>query len=44
VGLGWIPQNKQTLAGQLERLAYLRRECRDLGISIDKTMLAEDQL
>lgn len=44
VGLGWIPQNKQTLAGQLERLAYLRRECRELGISIDKTMLAEDQL
>jgi len=44
VGLGWIPQNKQTFAGQLERLAYLRRECRDLGISIDKTMLAEDQL
>jgi predicted nuclease with RNAse H fold len=44
VGLGWIPQSKQTLAGQFERLAYLRRECRDLGISIGKTMLTEDQL
>lgn len=44
VGLGWIPKSKQTLAGQLERIAYLRRECHELGISIDKTMLAEDQL
>lgn len=44
VGLGWIPHSKQTLAGQLERLAYLRWECRDLGISTDKTMLVEDQL
>lgn len=44
VGLGWIPQKKQSLAGQLERAAYLRRECSQLGITVDETPLAIDQL
>ena len=44
VGLGWIPQSKQTLAGQLERSAYLRKECSDLGLSFDGTLLSIDQL
>ena len=44
VGLGWIPQSKDTLAGQLERAAYLRKECRELGISTAGTLLDTDQL
>lgn len=44
VGLGWIPQSKQTLAGQLERAAYLRKECRELGMSVSETLLEIDQL
>ena len=44
VGLGWIPQRKQTLAGQLERAAYLRRECHELDIAVEGTLLAVDQL
>jgi hypothetical protein len=44
VGLGWIPQIKKTLAGQLERAAYLRKECRALGITTEGTILEIDQL
>lgn len=44
VGLGWIPQSKRTLAGQLERAAYLRKECADLTLTCEGTPLAVDQL
>tara|TARA_R110000868_G_scaffold164672_1_gene397430 strand:+ start:11272 stop:12063 length:792 start_codon:yes stop_codon:yes gene_type:complete len=44
VGLGWIPQSKQTLAGLLERAAYLRKECSQLGITTTGTLLEFDQL
>lgn len=44
VGLGWIPQSKQTLAGLLERAAYLRKECHELRIATDGTLLEVDQL
>lgn len=44
VGLGWIPQSKQTLAGLLERAAYLRKECSQLGIATAGTLLEFDQL
>ena len=44
VGLGWIPQTKKSLAGQLERAAYLRKECESLGIDASGTPLSDDQL
>ncbi|MEW4565784.1 DUF429 domain-containing protein [Bremerella sp. JC770] len=44
VGLGWIPQTKSTLAGLLERAAYLRRESQELKLSVEDTPLATDQL
>ncbi len=44
VGLGWIPQQKDTLAGLLERAAFLRRECRELSVSVVGTLLDDDQL
>lgn len=44
VGLGWIPQTKSGLAGQLERLAYLRQECLARKLDLSETFLDEDQL
>ncbi len=44
VGLGWRPQTKKALGGQLERAAYLRQECGNLGIRVSGTLLEEDQL
>jgi predicted nuclease with RNAse H fold len=44
VGLGWIPQKKSTLAGLLERAAFLRREFKELELSVNGTLLADDQL
>lgn len=44
VGLGWIPQTKSGLAGQIERVAYLRQECLTHGLDVSETFLAEDQL
>lgn len=35
VGLGWIPQDKQTLAGQLERCAWLARSTHGLAVAED---------
>ena len=44
VGLGWIPQDKKGLAGQLERMAYLRTQCAEMGINVAGTCLADDPL
>jgi predicted nuclease with RNAse H fold len=44
VGLGWIPQTKQNLAGQFERLAYLRNECAELQIDCCETFMGTDLL
>lgn len=44
VGLGWIPQTKGNLAGQFERLAYLRHECEQLRIDCTDTIISADAL
>lgn len=44
VGLGWVPQLKETLAGLLERAAFLRREFRELELSAADSLLEVDQL
>jgi len=44
VGLGWIPHKKTTLAGQLERLAYLLAEAERLGIRLEDCGLSGEAL
>lgn len=39
VGLGWIPQTKSSLAGQIERIAYLKHESRLLGLDMNATSI-----
>jgi len=37
VGLGWIPQTKSSLAGQFERIAYLKHEAQLLDLDMNAT-------
>lgn len=44
IGLGWIPKKKTTLAGQLERIAYLRKLRSEYDVQIDAVYLPEDNI
>jgi len=44
VGLGWIPQTKSSLAGQVERIAYLRKQSELFGFDMTETALSRELL
>ena len=44
VGLGWIPQTKSSLAGQVERIAYLRKQAELFSLDMSETALSRELL